>query len=140
MTKHSIQYNSLQSGPTPASGSTLISRGTDINIPRSGVKVCFHTTAYSNDRDTRRNYHARAQGSKRVEVLDTSNLGFSSPATLESRVATRRSWLSSLQTPEVGFCLSISNLESAVTSHLSNWCLSAPPLLYRGIQVLTDHH
>jgi hypothetical protein len=50
-----------------------------------------HTTAYSNDRDGRCSYHARAQGSKCVEVLDTSKFGFNSPGELESRVATRRS-------------------------------------------------
>jgi hypothetical protein len=53
-----------------------------------------HTTAYSNDRGSRCSYHARAQGSKCVEVLDTFNFGFNSPRALESRVATRRSWLS----------------------------------------------
>ena len=40
--------------------------------------VCFHTTAYSNDRDSRHKHHARALGSKYVEVLDAFNFGFNS--------------------------------------------------------------
>ena len=124
MTKYSIQQSTV--GPdastrlhtdTKGDGHTSTKQGT-VYILRSGVSFTFilrpSVTIATVDEAT--TLVPRPQGSKCVEVLDTPNFGFNSPAVCGIEGGNAKAM--AIIAPEVGLCLCISNMESAVTSHL----------------------